>query len=114
LLGLWTVNHPAVLTHCASPLVADVAQAYTLALVILAQGSNYFVVGPLTSKTMFERMKLEKDEGKTYNESGVSDKMKGLNRRFGMLHGISSLANLGAVLALGFHGLWIGTFGVKA
>jgi hypothetical protein len=39
--------------------------------------------------------------------------MKALNRKFGMLHGISSLANLGAVIALGFHGLWIGNAGVK-
>jgi len=62
---------------------------------------------------MFERMRLEKDEGKTYNESGVSDQMKALNRRFGMLHGVSSLANLGAVIALGFHGLWIGNAGLK-
>ncbi|KAF7367244.1 DUF4149 domain-containing protein [Mycena sanguinolenta] len=114
LLGFWTVNHPVVLTHYANPLVADVAQAYTLVLVLLAQGSNYFIIGPLTSKTMFERMKLEKEEGKSYTEAGVSDQMKGLNRRFGMLHGISSLANLGAVLALGFHGLWIGNFGLKA
>jgi hypothetical protein len=43
----------------------------------------------------------------------VSDEMKNLNRRFGWLHGISSLANLGAVIALGFHGLWIGKAGVK-
>ncbi|KAJ7693666.1 hypothetical protein B0H17DRAFT_1059434 [Mycena rosella] len=112
LLGLWTLDHPVVLTHYASPLVADVFQAYTLISVILSQASNYFVVGPLTSKTMFERMRMEKDEGKTYNESGVSDKMKALNRRFGMLHGVSSLANLGAVIALGFHGLWIGNAGI--
>ena len=39
--------------------------------------------------------------------------MKALNRRFGTLHGISSLANLGAVIALTFHGLWIGNAGVK-
>jgi hypothetical protein len=39
--------------------------------------------------------------------------MQVLNRKFGMLHGISSLANLGAVIALGFHGLWIGNAGVK-
>lgn len=83
---------------------------------------------------MFQRHRLEKEEGKTYNEPGVScnpalafidrelliernvqvsDQMKALNRRFGMLHGISSLANLGAVIALGFHGLWIGQYGVK-
>jgi len=112
LLGLWTISHPAVLTHYANPLVADVAQAYTLAFGVMAQGSNYFVVGPMTSKTMFQRMKLEKDEGKAYNESGVSDQMKALNRRFGMLHGVSSLANLFAVFALIFHGLWVGNFGL--
>lgn len=39
--------------------------------------------------------------------------MKVLNRKFMALHGISSLANLTAVLALGFHGLWIGNAGVK-
>jgi len=67
----------------------------------------------LTSQTMFQRQKLEKEEGKLYNEAGVSADMKTLNRRFGMLHGVSSLANLGAVIALGFHGLWIGNMGVK-
>lgn len=39
--------------------------------------------------------------------------MKGLNRRFGSLHGISSLLNLWAVIAIGLHGLWIGNAGVK-
>ncbi|KAJ7169490.1 hypothetical protein C8R46DRAFT_896230 [Mycena filopes] len=113
LLAVWTANHSAVRTHYASPLVEEVAQAYALAFVILAQGSNYFVVGPLTSKTMFQRMRLEKEEGKSYSESGVSDDMRALTRRFGMLHGVSSLANLGAVVALIFHGLWIGNSGMK-
>jgi hypothetical protein len=39
--------------------------------------------------------------------------MKALNRKFGSLHGVSSLFNLFAVIALGFHGLWIGNYGVK-
>lgn len=43
----------------------------------------------------------------------VSADMKALNRRFGKLHGISSLANLVAVIALGFHGVWIGNVGVQ-
>lgn len=38
--------------------------------------------------------------------------MKALNKTFGSLHGISSLLNLASVLALGFHGLWIGNYGV--
>lgn len=50
LLSLWVLNHPVVLTHFSQPNVADVAQAYTLGVVLLSQGLNYFVVGPLTSK----------------------------------------------------------------
>ncbi|KZP32255.1 hypothetical protein FIBSPDRAFT_916476 [Athelia psychrophila] len=113
MLGFWTWTHPDVLTHVYRPYVADVAQAYALAAVVLAQASNYFVVGPLTSKVMFERQKLEKEEGKVYNEPGVSSEMKALNKKFGGLHGISSLANMGAVLALGFHGLWLANVGLR-
>lgn len=50
LLGLWTYSHPSVLTQYLSPTNADVAQAYALAAVVLAQASNHFVIGPLTSK----------------------------------------------------------------
>ncbi|THV06055.1 hypothetical protein K435DRAFT_834479 [Dendrothele bispora CBS 962.96] len=112
LTGMWTLSHPDVQNYIQNPFVADVAQAYTLASVSIAQGLNYFVVGPMTSKTMFQRQRLEKSEGKTYNEAGVSEEMKALNRRFGSLHGISSLANLWAVIALIFHGLWIGNTGI--
>lgn len=61
---------------------------------------------------MFERHKLEKAEGKSYNEEGVSDKMKALNRKFGQLHGWSSLLNLDALIATIIHGLWIGHYGL--
>lgn len=50
LLGLWTWSHPDVIIHILRPNVADVAQAYALASVLLSQGLNYFVIGPLTSK----------------------------------------------------------------
>ncbi|KAK7468665.1 hypothetical protein VKT23_003169 [Stygiomarasmius scandens] len=112
LTGVWTLSHPNVQKYIQDPFVADVAQAYTLASVCLAQSLNYFVVGPMTSKTMFQRQRLEKSEGKNYNEPGVSEEMKALNRRFGSLHGISSLANLWAVIGLIFHGLWIGNTGI--
>lgn len=111
LLALWARAHPAVYDHIFQPAVADVAQAYALALVLISQAVNYFVIGPLTSKTMFQRHKLEKEEGKAYNDHGVSDAMKALNSRFGALHGVSSLANLSAVFALLFHGLWVGSVG---
>ncbi|KAL4243199.1 TMEM205-like domain-containing protein [Abortiporus biennis] len=112
LLYLWTASHPLVLSHLSNPRVADVAQAYTLASVIIAQIANQFVIGPLVSKTMFQRHKLEKAEGKSYNEEGVSAEMKALNKKFGALHGYSSIANLTAFLGLAFHGLWIGNKGL--
>jgi hypothetical protein len=89
LLAIWTLNHPDVLEHYARPNIADVAQAYALLTVFLTQSFNYLVIGPMTSKyaldflscdalinyyserTMFERHRLEKEEGKSYNEPGV-------------------------------------------
>lgn len=50
LLGLWTYSHPQVLEHATNPQVADVAQAYTLAGIALAQLTNQLVIGPLTSQ----------------------------------------------------------------
>ena len=90
MLGLWTWTHPNVITYILCPHVADVAQAYALGIVLLSQGANYFVVGPLTSKyvvfasstdvrnikilrrVMFQRHKQEKEEGKSHNDAGVS------------------------------------------
>jgi len=113
LLTDWTLSHPDVMTHITRPNVAHVAQVYALLTVLLSAGANYFVIGPLTSKTMFQRHKLEKDEGKTYNAPDVSAEMKKLNARFSSLHGISSLANLVSVIALAFHGLWLGNAGIQ-
>ena len=72
-----------------------------LGVVLLSQSLNYFIVGPLTSKlhpfsliigkylviivdnrTMFQRQKLEKEEGKVYSDPGVS-------KAFLILHYIS-------------------------
>lgn len=68
---------------------------------------------------------MEKDEGVDYKDPKVgrvhfvaerviepihlqaSPEMKALSKKFGMLHGISSLVNLWAIVALAFHGLSI-------
>ncbi|KIJ38413.1 hypothetical protein M422DRAFT_176601, partial [Sphaerobolus stellatus SS14] len=113
LLILWTLSHPDVVPNWYNPVIADVAQAWALATVLVTQGTNDWVVGPLTSKTMFERQRLEKAEGKNSNDSGVSDEMKALNKRFGMLHGVSYLLSMGAVVGLIFHGLWLGNVGLR-
>lgn len=55
LLVLWTFSHPDVMTHTTQPNVADVAQAYALTTVLLCQGLNYFVIGPMTSKCVLSQ-----------------------------------------------------------
>lgn len=50
LLGLWVYFHPAVKSHYLNVFAVDVIQAYTLLSVALMQSTNYFVIGPLTSK----------------------------------------------------------------
>jgi len=113
LIVLWTVFHPNILSNLNRPEVADVAQVYALASVLVGQGLNYFSIGPMTSRMMFQRHRLEKEEGKAHNDPGASAAMKSLNRKFSAIHGIGSLINLGVVIAVGFHGLWIGHAGVK-
>lgn len=49
---------------------------------------------------MKERQKLEEAEGKQHDEAGVSDRMKTLNKRFGITHGCSSLINMAMILSL--------------
>ncbi|KAI0044380.1 hypothetical protein FA95DRAFT_1590182 [Auriscalpium vulgare] len=112
LLSTWILTHPDVLVHYKRPTVPNVAQAYTLITALLSAALNSFVINPLTSKTMFARFQQEKDESKTYNEPGVSDAMKALNKKFGRLHAYSEIFNLAAFLALAFHGLWIGNHGI--
>lgn len=49
---------------------------------------------------MNERHKVEKEEGKKYDDSDISDRLKTLNKRFGMAHGVSALLNMAIVLSL--------------
>jgi len=114
LLLAWIYDHDLAIAHFAYPTVPDVAQAYALALVSVSQALNFFWFGPTTSKLLVARLKLEKAEGKDAHDANVSADMKALNAKFARLHGYSSLANLVAFLALGFHGLWIGTYGTTA
>ncbi|KAJ6258360.1 hypothetical protein Dda_6400 [Drechslerella dactyloides] len=79
---------------------------------------NVAVAGPATTRVMDERKAREVFDGRSYDgrklpgvdegaERGgdreaeevlVSPEMRGLNKRFGMWHGISSLLNMGSVI----------------
>ncbi|KAH9947718.1 hypothetical protein B0H21DRAFT_737751 [Amylocystis lapponica] len=112
LLGLWTYSHAGILARIWSLTVADVVQFYALAIPVISSASNWLRVGPLVHKTVVQRYKLEKVEGKIYNEPGISEEMKALNRRFDLYHAISVSINMASLVALVFHGLWIGSYGV--
>ncbi|KAF3917234.1 hypothetical protein ABW20_dc0110473 [Dactylellina cionopaga] len=95
------------------------SQTYGFLLTVLITSLfNVTVAGPWTTKTMDKRKQQEVFDGRSYDgkklpgvnegaERGgdkenddvrVSDEMRGLNKRFGMWHGISSLFNLGSVI----------------
>lgn len=50
LLAVWVFKHPDVATRALQPWYVDVFQAYALGTVLVGQGLNFFVVGPMTSK----------------------------------------------------------------
>ncbi|KAI9337022.1 hypothetical protein DFJ73DRAFT_849593 [Zopfochytrium polystomum] len=60
---------------------------------------NWFIIGPKSTRVMFERHRLEK-AGEPVPSA--------MNKQFGRLHGISSLLNLGLVLTCISHSLWVG------
>jgi hypothetical protein len=68
-----------------------------------------FVVGPATTKCMKERKHQETRDGKKSYEPGPhSAEMQRLNKRFGALHGASSLLNLFAIIAAVGYGAVLG------
>jgi hypothetical protein len=76
-----------------------------LATMTLCGLANWVIIGPMTTKTMRERKHQETRDGKKYYDAGPkSDKMQNLNKKFSMLHGISSLVNLIEILATIWYG----------
>ncbi|KAK3990633.1 hypothetical protein QBC44DRAFT_325017 [Cladorrhinum sp. PSN332] len=77
-----------------------------LGVSVLCGLANLALVGPETTKCMDERRVQEKKDGKkAYDEPPHSEEMKALNKRFSILHGISSALNLGELVALVGYGV---------
>jgi hypothetical protein len=82
------------------------AELYAMLAIGLMGLANWAVVGPATTRVMRERKGQEVRDGKkSYDKGPHSEAMRALNSRFGRLHGVSSLVNLGAVLATGYYGV---------
>jgi hypothetical protein len=70
--------------------------------------ANLLFVGPRTTRVMQQRKHQEvKDGKKSYDAGPHSVEMQKLNKRFGKLHGVSSLLNLASFLATVAYGVSI-------
>ncbi|CAK7263860.1 hypothetical protein SEPCBS119000_000714 [Sporothrix epigloea] len=70
-----------------------------IATMCISSFLNLLVVGPATTKCMRDRHAQERKDGKKcYEPAPHSQEMLALNKKFGKLHGISTLLNLGTFI----------------
>ena len=80
-----------------------------LAIMFVGGLVNLVVVGPATTEVMKQRKHQETRDGKKYYDPGPkSEEMQKLNKSFGILHGVSSLVNLVAVITCIAYGWSLG------
>jgi len=78
---------------------------YPIAATFVSALANLAVVGPATTKCMDERKVQERKDGKkSYDAPPHSQEMAALNKKFSMLHGVSSLLNLGTFIGTVVYG----------
>ena len=77
-----------------------------IGVMFVTAAANLAFFGPQTTKVMKERKHQETRDGKRYYEPGPHSKeMQALSRKFGQLHGVSTIVNmigLGFMLRYGF------------
>jgi hypothetical protein len=83
--------------------------AIPMLVTFATSAANLAVVGPKTVKIMRARKVQETRDGKKYDEQPQSAEMKLLNKRFGVLHGVSSLLNLVGLLSTVAYGFVLGS-----
>ncbi|OJJ79415.1 DUF4149 domain-containing protein [Aspergillus glaucus CBS 516.65] len=80
-----------------------------MATAVVTGLANQFILRPLTMNVMKERKKQETRDGKkSYDPPPHSKQMQALNKKFGKVHGVSSLLNLATLLATVYYGVVIG------
>lgn len=77
-----------------------------LATVAVSGLINQVILRPLTVRTMKERKHQETRDGKkSYDPAPHSKEMMALNKKFGRLHGLSSLINMVSLIATVYYGV---------
>uniref|UniRef100_A0A5B7AV24 TMEM205-like domain-containing protein n=1 Tax=Davidia involucrata TaxID=16924 RepID=A0A5B7AV24_DAVIN len=97
---------------------SSTAEKYQLGFLLSAFGfnlTNLFVFTPMTIAMMKQRHKVEKEENigeeiggsKNREVAKVSPKLAAMNKKFGMIHGLSSLANILSFGSLAMHSWYL-------
>ncbi|KAF2713048.1 hypothetical protein K504DRAFT_371240, partial [Pleomassaria siparia CBS 279.74] len=87
----------------------DKLALYLLTSIFATGIVNWVYVGPQTTQVMQLRKHQETRDGKkSYDKGPHTKEMEALNRQFGMLHGVSSLVNLGGFIAMLWYGVLLG------
>ncbi|GAA5961609.1 hypothetical protein JCM3765_002647 [Sporobolomyces pararoseus] len=100
------------LYHRAGKLVRSDRNVIVLSVMAVTSSLNWLIVGPWTTAVMKKRHRRERIEGKDYSAADVSSEMKALNSKFGALHSVSSILNLGFLGAVVLATATSGTYGV--
>lgn len=80
-----------------------------LLITALTGAANMLVIGPMTTTCMKQRKHQETRDGKRYHDNGPhSEAMQQLNKRFMILHSISSSVNLIGCLTTLWYGFYLG------
>ncbi|KAK9459401.1 uncharacterized protein V1516DRAFT_679820 [Lipomyces oligophaga] len=85
----------------------DTASMVLLGATSISGLVNLAIIGPKTVDLMIARKTQETKEGKKYYEEDVSQDMLDLNKKFGVMHGISAVVNLGTLFAISAYGVFL-------
>ncbi|EXB59332.1 hypothetical protein L484_001912 [Morus notabilis] len=97
---------------------SDTAEKYQLGFLLSAFAfnlANLFVFTPMTIEMMKQRHKVEREQNigdeigwsKNVEVAKVNPKLAAMNKKFGMIHGLSSLANIMSFGSLAMHSWYL-------
>lgn len=113
-LAMWITYPRSLLSALTASTVttalsSDKLNAYLITTMLVTAVLNLIYVGPQTTEVMRLRKHQETRDGKkSWDEGPHSKEMQELNKKFGILHGVSSLVNLVGFGAMVWYGSVLG------
>ena len=108
--ALQTVCGGLMLYTASKSATATYNDLITSGTTLVAGLVNLLVLAPWTTKVMDTRHRLERATGTKYTDpqETLSGEMRDLNRKFAVVHGLSSIVDMAAVVALLLHTVQLG------